>query len=228
MRYDISVKNRALALRLEGKSYSFIQRELGIASKGTLSEWFRNLELPPRSKNLLKENMELATKRGLLHFNTQRKKRILNENSEAFDEGIRDVGQMNERELMLVGAALYWGEGTKRGGKGKSNRVIFTNSEPKMVKLYMRFLREIFGIADEKFAAELHLYESIDHLVAKQYWSEITGIPVARFWSTNLVSRASQNKRPFNRLPYGTIGIRVSSRTLFNKIMGMIEGLASC
>jgi hypothetical protein len=94
-----------------------------------------------------------------------------------------------------------------------------------MIKLFLRFLREILLIPEEKISGELHLYENIDHAAAKNFWSDISQIPVNRFWSTNLVSKSSQGKRPINRLPYGTIAIRVSGRKLFHQVMGMIDGL---
>ena len=34
-------------------------------------------------------------------------------------------------------------------------------------------------------------------------------------------------KRPFNRLPFGVIQVRISNTNLFHKIMGWIEGVRS-
>ncbi|MBP6869238.1 MAG: hypothetical protein KBC16_04005 [Candidatus Pacebacteria bacterium] len=225
MSIDPTLKRKAIELRLHGKSYSEIQRSLGVASKGTLSTWFRGLVLPPATLKLLETNIELATKRGLLAFNADRSARIKQENNEARDEGISLVDTLSKRELMLVGAALYWGEGTKSAGKNQTPRIVFTNSDPEMIKVFLRFVREALAIPDEKISGELHLYEDIDHDLAKEYWSEVTSIPVNRFWSTNLVSRASKGIRPTNRLPYGTLAIRIPGRTHFYKIQGLIKGL---
>lgn len=220
------IKEKAIALRLSGKSYTEIQRELGLASKGTLSVWFRELVLPPASRKLLQKNIARATERGLLAFNLERRQRIQMENAQAEVQAAAAVDKLSKRELMLVGATLYWGEGTKYVGKNQTPRLVFTNSDPGMLRLYMRFLREILEVPEEKLSGELHLYEHIDHADAKKYWSSITGIAPERFWSTNAVSRASRSKRPRNRLRYGTAAVRVPSRILYHRVKGMMQRLA--
>jgi transposase-like protein len=82
-RYSTLEKDRAIELRLEGKSYSQIKNTLGINSKGTLSLWFKNLELPANSIKLLEDTIARATEKGLLQFNTLRTQRIKEENNEA-------------------------------------------------------------------------------------------------------------------------------------------------
>jgi len=41
--------------------------------------------------------------------------------------------------------------------------------------------------------------------------------------TTYLVSISSKRKRPFNRLPYGTVQIRINNTQKFHHIMGWIE-----
>ncbi|MEW5805393.1 MAG: hypothetical protein AB1721_01530 [Patescibacteria group bacterium] len=58
------------------------------------------------------------------------------------------------------------------------------------------------------------------------FWQEITGLPKNRFGKIYLgISKSSSNKRPFNRLPYGTVMIRVNNTNLFHNIMGWVEGI---
>ena len=58
-------------------------------------------------------------------------------------------------------------------------------------------------------------------------WQKITGLPEKNFGKIYYgISKSSQGKRPFTRLPYGTILIRVNSTNLFHRIMGWIEGLS--
>ena len=125
---------------------------------------------------------------------------------------------------MLIGTALYWGEGSK-SERMTSTPLDFSNSDPRMVIVYMKFLRKILKIPEERIRAGIHLYPSTPIDKARKFWAITTNLPEKRFFIINQISRASQNKRPFNTLPYGTIAIKISSRIQFHKVKGMIEGI---
>jgi hypothetical protein len=59
--------------------------------------------------------------------------------------------------LHLAGCMLYWAEGSR-----ERNAVIFTNSDPEMVRLFVCFLRECFAVPDDKFRITCNLFA--DHL----------------------------------------------------------------
>jgi hypothetical protein len=48
---------------------------------------------------------------------------------------------------------LYWAEGSKT-----RNVAALTNSDPEVLRLYLRFLRECHSVADEKVALTVHCY----------------------------------------------------------------------
>src|SRR3989338_6377591 len=110
---DSTIREQAIILRLEGKSYGQILKLLNISSKGTLSGWFKHVVLTSEARRKLERNISLATKRGLLVFNEKRSKQIEKDNAVARAAGRNLIGPLTSRELLLIGAALYWGEGTK-------------------------------------------------------------------------------------------------------------------
>jgi hypothetical protein len=219
------LKERAISLRKDGKSYNEIRKILDIKSKGTLSDWFRNIPLSLKAQKLLEKNTKLAYKRGLFTANKARRTRIDAENEEACAEGQNCIGPLSERELLLIGASMYWGEGTK--SEKNSPILSFSNSDPLMASLYMRFLREILRVSEERIHAAIHLYPSISPDEARKFWAKVINFSENKFYITTQVSRASQNKRPFNILPYGTVNVRVSNRLYFFKVKGMIKGIAN-
>ena len=221
----IHLKSKATKLRKAGKSYSEILKELKLSSKGTLSAWFKNLELSSRSRQLLEKNNNLAIKRGLHKFNLERSQKIIKENEYARTEGSIHMGKISSRELMIIGAALYWGEGTKSERSSSNRNIAFANSDPDMIATFLRFIRDIFKIKEERIRAGIHIYPNIDQVLARKYWSEVTRLPADRFYIVTQISRASQNKRPYNSLPYGTAVIKICNRKLFFKMKGMIQGL---
>ncbi len=218
------LKERAIALRKKGKSYNSIRKILGIKSKGTISHWFKNLKLSKRSEKMLEKNKELAYKRGLFAANTKRSMRIKEENKQAHAEGKNLIVPIYKNELLLIGTSLYWAEGAK-SEQTKNPSLTFSNSDPLMVSVYMRFIREILKIPEERIRAGIHIYSSILPDEARKFWSITTNLPEDRFYIITQVSRASQNKRPFNILPYGTVAIKVNSRIQFHKVKGMIQGI---
>ncbi len=204
-------------------SYNNIRKSLGIKSKGTLSYWFKNIEFSKKTKELLEKNNRIAHEKGLFNANRDRKIKIDRENNDAYINGIKLINSISKNELLLIGTSLYWAEGTK---SEKINPALnFSNSDPLMVSVYMKFLREILKIPEIKIRAGIHIYPSIPENKARKFWSSITKLPEDRFYIITQISRASQGKRPFNTLPYGTIAIKINNRIQFYKIKGMIKGI---
>lgn len=65
---NIHLKEEAIALRRGGKSYSEITKALGIKSKGTLSLWFKNLDLSKKSKDLLEKKQHTRSPKRIICF----------------------------------------------------------------------------------------------------------------------------------------------------------------
>ena len=223
MSSNIHLKKKAISLRKKGMSYNNIRKSLGIKSKGTLSYWFKNIEFSKKTKELLEKNNRIAHEKGLFNANRDRKIKIDRENNDAYINGIKLINSISKNELLLIGTSLYWAEGTK---SEKINPALnFSNSDPLMVSVYMKFLREILKIPEIKIRAGIHIYPSIPENKARKFWSSITKLPEDRFYIITQISRASQGKRPFNTLPYGTIAIKINNRIQFYKIKGMIKGI---
>ena len=104
----------------------------------------------------------------------QRRKQA--EIDELLEEGRRRVGRMTEQEFLLVGAALYAGEGSKSEGS-----VRFANTDPAMIALFCAWLRRFFEVDESRLRLRLYLHEGLDIESANAFWSELTGIPLSQF-----------------------------------------------
>lgn len=209
---------------MTGKSYNEIAKDLGIG-KSLLSYWLKDLQLPLEAKKILEEKSNYA-KEKFQDYNRQKHERVQKENKEIREGSIKRVRILRNYELLLLGAALYWAEGYKRhAGRRPTAYLSFSNSDPDMIKLFMRFVREILKVPEEKVKPSIHIYPGIDKTEAIVYWSNVINIPNKSFRTSFMVSRASQGKRPKNLLPYGTPDLRVQSRQKFFEVMGLIDGL---
>jgi len=217
-------KEQAIKLRLSGKSYGEILRELNIPSKGTLSFWFKGIKLPLEAKKRLRKNILIAREHGLFAFNRKRTKLISIENDRIVKKALREVGALSRRELLLVGAALYWGEGAKIGKN--NNAIILSNSDPCLINLFLRFIREILAVDENKIRVGIQIHKNLDISKTKEFWSRITNLPTDRFYITQQVSSASHFKRPKRFLPFGTMIVRINSRQLAYRVRGYIDGLS--
>ena len=116
---------------------------------------------------------------------------------------------------------LYWAEGARA-----RNCLRFTNSDPEMVRFFVRFLRERFEIEDEAFSLTCNLFA--DHLdrqhEIEEFWLDVSRLPKSclRKSSVNVYSKYSQKKRR-NKLPYGTCRLSVSRTWLVQTIYGAIQ-----
>ena len=224
-------REKAMKLRLVGKSYNEITKALGVP-KGTLSNWFSGLALSEVARKRIKERVHAGSLRGLLRRNT-RQTRLAQERMKAIrSKHFGDISLVTVQELKLIGVALYWAEGYKRpivtSGRTRTHHPLaLSNSDPELIRLYMRFLREVCGVRDERMTASIRAYEHMNERRLIEFWKDVTLLPQNCFRKTYYgVSKSSQGKRPFNRLPHGTIMIRVNDTSLFHKVMGWIEGLA--
>lgn len=215
----------ALALRLEGKTYGEIRKAFGIP-KSTQSVWFQNLKLPSRAKSILTEKHGNGL-RALQQFNIERTSKIRKENEDIRNTFKARIGRISQRELMIMGAVLYWGEGYKNFNPNRKAypHVSFANSDPLMIKAFISFLEKVLNIERGRMRAEVMLYPNLVPQTAVEYWQKITGIPQSNFCFYVALSRASKKKRPQNLLPYGTLQLKVNRRQEFFKIRGLMDGI---
>lgn len=216
---------------MAGRSYNEITRLLKIP-KSTLSTWFADLEIPNESKKRLRARVHAASMRGLLVRNKNQTILAQARAKEARANGEDIIKNLNKRDLLIIGAALYWAEGYKRpvtvnGIIKTSHRVSLTNSDPDLVAIFIRFLKDICTVPDEKINIWVRYFEHQDPVYLTDFWQKRCGIPLSNFRKTlQTVSISSQRKRSYNSLPFGVVQISVGDTSLYHKIMGLISGIA--
>ena len=227
-----SDKQQAIKLRLQGKSYLEINRILGVP-KSTLSGWLDNVILSENARKQIQLRTREASLAGLLKRNKKQTADAIKRAALIRLNAAKEIQTISKKDLLILGASLYWAEGYKRPmiRKGKEvtyHKVSLTNSDPVLAKAFIRFLREYCGIPLNKIKIGLRIFPHLNEMNTKVFWSKQTGIPLTNFQKTySVISKSSLGKRPFNRLPYGVIQIIVSETRLFHRVMGHVEGIKS-
>ncbi|MDD4990461.1 MAG: hypothetical protein PHW31_04125 [Candidatus Pacebacteria bacterium] len=221
-RQFLSLKPLIIGLRKEGKTYSEIQKLYPIP-KGTLSDWLKNVKIPKKSKGEMDKRSYEKWKVANEIFIKKRMEDALKVRVN-FENGARkEIKKISPYALKLIGATLYWAE----GGKTKRNFLRFVNSDPIMVKLVMKFFREICKISNEKMKARIHIYPGMNYEKILNFWAKLTQLPKGNFYIPQTqISKSSQGKRPRNTFPYGTIHLSLFNTPTVAKVMGWIKGIS--
>ncbi len=224
MSINISTKERAIQLRKDGKTYSEILKEIPVA-KSTLSEWFKEVNLSKRQIQKLTEKKLAASKRGGIAKRLQRLNRIKNIREEA----LKDIKHISDRELWLIGIVLYWAEGSKEKEYHPGSRLNFSNSDANMIKLYLKWLREVCKVMEDKIELEIYIHENSKNDIekVKKYWSKVTNFSINRlrkiYYKKNKIKTNRRNKED---LYYGGIRVTVkSSSGLVRQVAGWTEAI---
>ena len=219
-----SDRNIATKMRKQGYSYNDIYAELGVP-KSTLSGWFKDNEFSYaiREKNI--ENSKAIWASNITQYNKNRSEQAKVRAKQEQALFAKDISILTERELMIVGTALYWAEGDKKNRW----RLHFANSDAQMIKLMMCFLYKTCNVDKEKIKAWVQSHPKKQENKLLAFWSDVSGIPKKQFHKTQYsISSSSKLKRPYNTLPYGTLHILVYDVKKVNMVRGWIKGLSDC
>lgn len=215
-------KFRVRQLRLKGQSIWEIAQKLDLA-KSSVSYWCRDIQLTKKQIQRLAEKQLSGSYKGrLISVEKKRKKRLAE--IEYFKiEGIKKIGKLNMREMLLTGLGIYWGEGDK-----SSSNVALTSSSPKIILFMLKWFKKICEISKKDFTLRIGLNESHKHRTKKveKFWSVLTKLPLNQFTKTTLIK--TKNKKIYSNPNqyYGTLRISIRRSTcLRRKILGWIEGL---
>lgn len=203
----------ARELRNKGKSIKEISKAIGV-SKSTVSLWCNDIFI---SKIKPKIN------KGYIIANENRKKERINRVNIYKSIGIKKIGEMSSRELFLIGTALYWAEGDK-----KQRRVLFINSDPNMILVFIKWLEVCLNIPKDRLICRVEINKiHKDRInIIQCYWSDLIKISSSQFRTPSFKKSKIKKIYQDNSKYYGSLQITVSKGTnLSYEILGYIQGV---
>jgi len=212
MRNDKHIAEKS---RRMGKSYRKISQELGIP-KSTLSNWFSGIKWSQRIKNDLTRKANYVAKKRLRLVNKARQKMWEQWRENFRKEAKREFPKLLNNPLFVLGTALYWGEGDH---KLENGNVRLINTDPKIIRLFSKFLLDIARVQPEKLIASLILYPDLSEKTCKNFWSRVSNVPISQFQKTQFI----QGRHPTKKTAYGMCTLQVYSRGLKEKILTWID-----
>jgi hypothetical protein len=149
------------------------------------------------------------------------------ERAEILAASAAEVGQLSDRELLLVGAAIYWSEGTKaKPWRPNDWRMTFTNTDVGLTLLYLRFM-EVVGLNRSDLTYRLSIHEDADVEAARKWWRDQLGLAPETPMPVSL-----KRHNPFPRRHnsgehyHGCVVVRLlRSKRVYWRIEGIMKGL---
>ena len=126
-----------------------------------------------------------------------------------------------EERLKALALGLYWGEGSKYN----SISIKLTDSDPSLLKIFIKFLKSICGINPQKIKLWLNIHDDTSAQKAQDYWSYQLDMPFSQF-SKALIINHHGNGINKNKYTYGTATLCVNNMKLKRIIQEWLKDYA--
>ena len=215
------IKNCAVEDRREGFSINEIAEKYKVA-KSTISLLVRHIPLSKKATEVLRVKADegrLKASQVLIEKREKRQKLSL-----VVAEELLQGLTIDKTVSFLISSLSYECE----GGKSNFGVVEFTNSDPVLIKLFLRSLRKSFQLDESKFRVVMHLHSYHDESIEKKFWAEVTSIPENKFTKTFQKKESGINKKVGYRgcvqIKYFDVSIKrtlLASKAILAKKMGL-------
>ena len=207
-------KEKAIVLRLKGYSLSEISKKLNVASS-SVSVWTKSVVLNKKAKSRIIKIKKMAIDKAKII--NHRKAVLRNKKCLGWVKNSLKNKKLTIFDYQLICSMLYWGEGAKF-----SDRVEFTNSDPKMVVIFLKSLEYGFDVDRKDIKVNLHLHQYHDEIKQKNFWGDLLKISENQFNKTFWKKNSLKVKREGY---LGCIRICYNSKEVVDKIKLFYEQL---
>lgn len=212
----IKDREKALQLRKQGKSYSQIKNATGI-SKSTLSNWLHEFPLSKEQIRLLRDINEVRIERFRETMRQKRVKRL----EQVYREQKGKILPLSERELLIAGLFLYWGEGTKAA----NSTLAITNSDPDILKFALFWLTKILGIKKGKIKIGLQLYRDMNVAKEIRFWSKALDLSLPHFHKPYIKETSQKRINHKGSFGHGTCAVYYFDVKIKERVMMSIKAI---
>ena len=204
-------KYKAVELRKNGYSLNEIASNLNIA-KSSISVWVRGVPMSDAARRRL----YVRGVNGRLRAAEVKSEKIKNRDNFHLANSMNIIANspLYKDHQKILCAMLYWCEGVKSVDYGMR----FMNSDPKLVRLFLKLLRTNFEIKEEKLKALIHLHKYHDINKEVAFWSKITHINKQQFLKSYIKENTGKRVRDDYR---GCLSVRYYSADLARELLAL-------
>jgi len=213
------LKAKAIKLRIENNlSYSAILAQIPVA-KSTISEWLRHF---PLSEEQILEIKKEGWKKGEIsreRFRETMRKKREERMKKIYNACFARISKIPKDAFFVAGLMLYLGE----GGKTVYSKIALANTDPKIIRFFIKWLIEFLNIPKSGLKAQLHLYPTMDIEKEKEFWKNTLGLKNEQFYKPYIskILRSSFTYRDSFR--HGTCSVYFGSVEKKSELMASIQ-----
>ncbi len=124
----------------------------------------------------------------------------------------------DEIKLKYLALGLYWGEGNKT----TNHAIRVTNSDPGVIKQFVRYLKIICQIREGKLCFYLQTFKDNDLVIAREFWGGMLDIEPSTIKTTNPIP--SMGKGTYKKISkYGVMTVGFFNTHLKTYIMNELK-----
>ena len=199
------LRQKAVDLRLKKElSYSEIRRRLKVP-KSTLSYWLRDFPLSEKKILELRRKGWLKGEAGREKFRFAMRRKKEEKNKEAYRQQYEKLKYVSQDAFFAAGLMLYLAEGDKKA----DSRISLANTDPEVIKFFIKWLADFLGIVKEKIKVQLHLYENMDIKNKERFWRKEIGVGDSQLYKTQIRKLKKHSFTYSGSHNHGTCGIYV-------------------
>lgn len=120
--------------------------------------------------------------------------------------------------LFGLGVGLYWGEGTKRN----EYAVRLGNTDPYLIRAFLIFLENIYGIEKMRLRFGLQIFSDMDQKKEERFWRDFLHAEASQFYKT-INTRSGKLGSYRNKSEHGVLTIYFGNKKLRDLLMSEIE-----
>lgn len=138
-----------------------------------------------------------------------------NPNGDPFE--IKPIKSMADAELYGLGVGLFWGEGDKIN----KHTVRLGNTDPELLKVFIKFLVELMGVDKNRLRFGLQIFTDINTVEALNYWiKELSAKPEQFYKPIVTISGSLGTYR--RKSKYGVVIVYFHNKKLRDIIVGLL------
>ncbi len=192
------ISKKVLEKEYQNKSIAEIARKYKLATS-TVQSWFKKYAIKTRS---ISEGV------------------YLKHNPKGDPFSFRKPKNIQESFLSGLGVGLFWGEGTK----AKSTSIRLGNTDPDLIRQFVRFLDTILGIPKNKLKFSLQIFSDMNPIAAQQFWIKYLKVSDSQFTKTTITKSRGLGTYK-TKTKYGVLIVYFHNKKARDFMIGMLESL---
>ena len=150
--------------------------------KSTLSYWLREFPLTEEKIKEFQRNGWKNAEVKIERFRAAMQEKRQTKDREVYNKYWEKFANLSKNNFFVAGLMLYLGEGDKKN----NTRINLVNTDPEIIKFFIKWMMDFLSIDKRKIKVQLHLYENMDIGKEKEFWRNKLDFQENQFYKSSI------------------------------------------